>query len=208
MTHRPPGPERPRLLARRAVPLRRATGTRRRRSSCATRSRADGTLGERAGVLRHDRRAGRGGAGRDEGRARATSTSPVRAASGSSPPRGSTSARLRAPELPANMAWGDADGRTLYLHRAHRPLPRCGSGSRASVRCHWPARHEPERRQSGWDSGRRTTPACWITRRRSICSRSSPRTSSGCGTEAGAGRWRRWSGCGALRPIRACTACR
>ena len=23
--------------------------------------------------------------------------------------------RLRSPELPANMAWGDADGRTLYL---------------------------------------------------------------------------------------------
>jgi gluconolactonase len=42
---------------------------------------------------------------------------------------------IRAPELPANMAWGDADGRTLYLtgrtslYRIRLKVP----GSRASM---------------------------------------------------------------------------
>ena len=76
---------------------------------------ADGTLGTGCGVLRHDLRARRGGARRDEGRRRGTSLR-LRPRRGVGPLReGKHLGTLRFPELPANMAWGDADGRTLYL---------------------------------------------------------------------------------------------
>jgi hypothetical protein len=38
-------------------------------------------------------------------------------------PEGRHLGTIRAPELPANFAWGDDDGKTLYMTRAHGPLP-------------------------------------------------------------------------------------
>ena len=51
----------------------------------------------------------------------------ARAASGSSRRRASTSARSSAPKHPHNFAWGDEDGRTLYLC-AQRGSTGCASG--------------------------------------------------------------------------------
>ena len=67
-------------------------------------------------AVRHDRRRRRGRDRRPQGRPRpATSTSADPAASGSLSPDGDHLGTLRLPESPHNLAWGDADGQTLYV---------------------------------------------------------------------------------------------
>ena len=69
-----------------------------------------------ARLLRHDRRTGRGRDRRAQGRrgGQRLRLRPGRR-SGSSRPQGEHLGMLKLPEEPHNLAWGDEDGRTLYI---------------------------------------------------------------------------------------------
>ena len=75
-----------------------------------------GELVERQRPPRHDRRArARTRSTASRSTATATSTSAARAASGCSRPTATHLGTLELPESPHNLAWGDEDGRTLYI---------------------------------------------------------------------------------------------
>ncbi len=116
VTDRADRAERPRLLARTRSSSTSATGTTTKKVVMRYPVTARRRARQGRGVLRHDRGAGRGGARRPQGRpARATCTCRAPAGSGSWRPTAGTSARSCRPRQPHNFAWGDADGRTLYL---------------------------------------------------------------------------------------------
>ena len=170
-----------------------ATGTPTRKVVMRYDARRRGRL--RRGPLRHDRRARRGRDRRHQGRPRAaTSTSAAPAASGSSRPTASSSALLELPEAPHNLAWGDADGRALYV-TALTSIYRLRLASR--IRPSQEDRHEQEprtrhrhprlraarrerRRCTGSRSCRATTPSCCTSAAASTARASASTTASCC----------------------------